>query len=182
MPFKDLREFLEKLKEIGEFVEIKKEMEDGYEVSALGWELSDRGGGPAIRFRIKGYDTPVVANVQGTLQRNAVALGLEPLDTMEKNFVLIRNRVAKALAAKESWIEPKIVDSGPCQEEVLTGSDINLRRLPVLQWNPMDGGPYITLPNVITKDPVNPKFGRNNECVSPRRTSAFISPAHDRQG
>ena len=162
MPFNDLREFLEKLKEIGEFVEIKKEMEDGYEVSALGWELSDRGGGPAIRFRIKGYDTPVVANVQGTLQRNAVALGLEPLDTMEKNFVLIRNRVAKALAAKETWIEPKIVGSGPCQEEVLTGSDINLKKLPVLQWNPMDGGPYITLPNVITKDPVNSKFGRNN--------------------
>jgi len=162
MAFKDMREFLDKLKELGQFVELKKEMESGYEVSSLGWELSDRGGGPAIKFRIKGYDTPVVANVQGTLQRNAIALGLEPADTMEKNFVLIRNRVAQVLASKETWHEPKLVESGPCQEVVLTGDKVNLKKLPVLKWNPMDGGPYITLPNVITKDPVNPRFGRNN--------------------
>ncbi|MEW6664555.1 MAG: UbiD family decarboxylase [Thermodesulfobacteriota bacterium] len=162
MAFKDMRAFIEKLKELRQFVELRKEMENGYEVSALGWELSDRGGGPAIRFKIKGYDTPVVANVQGTLQRNAIALGLEPADTMENNFVLIRNRVAQVLAAKETWLDPKVVETGPCQEVVLTGDKVNLKRLPVLQWNPMDGGPYITLPNVITKDPVNPRFGRNN--------------------
>ena len=162
MAFRDLRDFLEELKKIGQFVELKREMESGYEVSALGWELSDRGGGPAIMFKIRGYDTPVVANVQGTLQRNAIAMGLEPAETMEENFVLIRNRVAEALAAKETWIEPKIVESGPCQEVVLTGNEVNLKRLPILKWNPLDGGPYITLPNVITKDPLNPQFGRNN--------------------
>ncbi|MEE9418128.1 MAG: UbiD family decarboxylase [Desulfatiglandaceae bacterium] len=162
MAFKDLRDFLEELKKAGQFVELKRELESGYEVSALGWELSDRGGGPAIMFRIRGYDTPVVANVQGTLQRNAIAIGLEPAETMEENFVLIRNRVAEALAAKEAWIEPEIVESGPCQEVVLTGNEVNLKRLPILKWNPLDGGPYITLPNVITKDPLNPRFGRNN--------------------
>jgi 4-hydroxy-3-polyprenylbenzoate decarboxylase len=162
MAFKDLRAFLEKLRQLGQFVELKKEMENGYEVSALGWELSDRGGGPAILFRIKGYNTPVVANALGTLQRNAIALGLEAADTMEKNFVLIRNRIAQILASKETWFEPKMVDSGPCQEVVLTGDKVNLKKLPVLRWNPMDGGPYITLPNVITRDPVNPRFGRNN--------------------
>jgi 4-hydroxy-3-polyprenylbenzoate decarboxylase len=162
MPFKDLRDFLGTLKEAGQFVELKKEMENGYEVSALGWELSERGGGPAIKFKIKGHDTPVVANVQGTLQRNAMALGLQPAETMEKNFVLIRNRVAEALAARETWIEPEIVDSGPCQEVVLTGNQVNLKSLPVVKWNPMDGGPYITLPNVITRDPLNREFGRNN--------------------
>ena len=162
MAFKDLRSFLEKLKKEGQFLELKKEMDDGFEVSALGWELSDRGGGPGIMFKIKGYDTPVVANVHGTLQRNAMALGLEPADTMEKNFVLIRNRVAQVLASKETWIEPKIVDSGPCQEVVLTGNEVNLKKLPILQWNRMDGGPYITLPNVVTRDQVNREFGRNN--------------------
>ena len=162
MPFKDLRKFLEKLKQVGQLVNLKRELESGYEVSALGWELSDRGGGPAIMFKIKGFDTPVVANVQGTLQRNAIALGLDPAETMEKNFVILRNRMAQALAAKDTWIEPKIVKSGPCQEVVLKGNEINLKRLPILKWNPMDGGPYITLPNVITKDPLNPKFGRNN--------------------
>jgi 4-hydroxy-3-polyprenylbenzoate decarboxylase len=162
MVLKDLRDFLDKLRKIGQLVEIKRELEDGYEVSALGWELSARGGGPAIMFKIKGYDTLVVANVQGTLQRNAMALGLEPAETMEKNFVILRDRMAEALASKTTWIEPKIVRSGPCQEVVLRGNEINLKKLPILKWNPMDGGPYITLPNVITKDPLNPNFGRNN--------------------
>lgn len=162
MPFKDLRDFLKKLREINQLVELKREMESGYEVSALGWELSARGGGPAIMFNIKGYHTPVVANVQGTLQRNAIALGLQPAETMEKNFVIIRNRMAEALASKNTWIEPKIVKSGPCQEVVLKGNEINLKTLPILKWNSMDGGPYITLPNVITRDPINPKFSRNN--------------------
>lgn len=162
MAFKDLREFLAKLEEMGQFIRLKTELEDGYEVSALGWELSDRGGGPAILFKIRGYDTPVVANIHGTLQRNVIALGLEPADTMEKNFVILRNHMARALATKEAWIEPEIVKTGPCQEVVLTGNEVNLKKLPVLKWNPMDGGPYITLPNVITRDPINPKFGRNN--------------------
>jgi 4-hydroxy-3-polyprenylbenzoate decarboxylase len=162
MAFKNLREFLAKLEEIGQLVRLKTELEDGYEVSALGWELSDRGGGPAIMFKIKGYDTPVVANVQGTLQRNAIALGLEPAETMEKNFVILRNHMAQALAAKDTWIAPKIVKTGPSQEVVITGNEVNLKKLPVLKWNPLDGGPYITLPNVITKDPLHPKFGRNN--------------------
>jgi 3-polyprenyl-4-hydroxybenzoate decarboxylase len=43
MPFKDLRDFLEKLREMGQLIELKKEIENGYEVSALGWELSNRG-------------------------------------------------------------------------------------------------------------------------------------------
>ncbi len=109
MAFKDLRDFLETLKEIGQYVELKREVENGYEVSAIGWELSERGGGPAIQFKIRGYDTPVVANVQGTLERNAIALGLEPAEGMEKNFVLIRNRVAEAMGSKETWLEPKTV-------------------------------------------------------------------------
>ena len=162
MVFRDLREFLKKLEEEGQFIRLKKELNDGYEVSALGWELSNRGGGPAIEFKIKGYHTPVVANVQGTLQRNAIALGLEPAETMEKNFIILRSRMAEALTSKNKWIEPKIIKSGPCQEVVLTGNEVNLKKLPILKWNPMDGGPYITLPNVITRDPLNPKFGRNN--------------------
>jgi 4-hydroxy-3-polyprenylbenzoate decarboxylase len=162
MPFRDLRDFLQKLKELGQLVELKQELESGYEVSALGWELSERGGGPAIIFKIKGYNTTVAANVHGGLQRNAIALGLEPAETMEKNFVILRNRMAELLAAKNTWIEPKIVKNGPCQEVVLTGNEVNLKKLPVLKWNPLDGGPYITLPNVITKDPLNPNFGRNN--------------------
>ena len=63
MLFKDLRDFLGILKEKGQFVEVKKEMESGYEVSVLGWEFSECGGGLVIKFKIKGYDMLVVVNV-----------------------------------------------------------------------------------------------------------------------
>jgi len=198
MAFKDLRDFLDKLREMRQLVELTMELENGYEVSALGWELSDRGGGPAIMFKIKGFDTPIVANVHGTLERNAIALGLEPAEAMERNFVILRNRMAQALASRDTWIGPKIVKSGPCQEVVLTGNEVNLKKLPVLKWNPLDGGPYITLPNVITRDPLNPKFGRNDGMyrvmIHDEKTTAimccatqdigivFMWPGHIRRG
>lgn len=162
MAFKDLREFLGKLQEIGEIVELKDQPENGLEVAAIGWELSDRGGGPAIRFNVKGFEIPTVANALGTLERNCIALGLEPGRTFKENFLAIRNRVAEGLRKKDEWPKTKTVTDAPCQEVVFTGNDVNLYKFPILQWNKLDGGPYITLPNVITKDPVNPNFGRNN--------------------
>jgi 4-hydroxy-3-polyprenylbenzoate decarboxylase len=54
---------------------------------------------------------------------------------------------------------PKTVSSAPCQEVVLKGDQIDLGRLPVLTCWPQDGGPYITLPMVFTK---NPETGKRN--------------------
>ena len=38
MPFKDLRGFIDKIEKIGQLVKLRKELENGFEVSALGWE------------------------------------------------------------------------------------------------------------------------------------------------
>ncbi|MDD3654747.1 MAG: UbiD family decarboxylase [Desulfotomaculaceae bacterium] len=162
MAIKDLREFLSVLAERGQLADIKTELEDGYEVSALGWEMSDRGGGPAIILKVKGYDIPIVANAQGTLERNVLALGLEPKGNFKDDFLTIRNTVAKALREKDKWPKTKQITTAPCQEVVLERDKVNLYKFPILTWNKMDGGPYVTLPNVITRDPVNPDFGRNN--------------------
>src|SRR5680860_1739107 len=97
MAFKDLREFLAVLDEMGQYKELEAQPETGYEVAAIGWELSSRGGGPAIKFNVKGYEIPTVANALGTLERNCVALGLEPKDTFKENFLAIRNRVSEGL-------------------------------------------------------------------------------------
>lgn len=162
MAFVDLREFLKKLEEDGQLIRLKKELNNGYEVSALGWELSERGGGSAVIFKVKGYDIPVVTNVHGTLERNALALGLPAKGSFKENFIQIRNFCAKILSNREKWIKPVIIKDALCQEVVLQGKEVNLKKFPILKLNPLDGGPYITLPNVITKDPINPKFGRNN--------------------
>ena len=55
--------------------------------------------------------------------------------------------------------QPKLVKSGPCQEVILKGDSIDLEALPNLKCWPMDGGRYITLPLVISKDP---ESGRRN--------------------
>ena len=50
---------------------------------------------------------------------------------------------------------PKSVRSGPSQEIVLQGDDVNLDLLPIQRCWPGDPAPFITLPAVITKDPRN---------------------------
>ena len=160
MLFRDLREFLKKLESEGKLFRLKRELKDGYEASALSWELADRMG-PPVYFNVKGYDIPAVMNVHGTLERNCMGLGLEPKKTFKENFLQIRNFMARMLEDKGRWIKPKRVKDGPCQEVILTGKEIDLHRLPVFKWSPLDGGPYITMTNVITKDMVNPNFGLN---------------------
>ena len=58
---------------------------------------------------------------------------------------------AKALMdlIKVAGSQPKMVRNAPCQEVVLTDSDIDLYKFPVLKCWPMDGGPFITLPLVL---------------------------------
>src|SRR5947209_9081354 len=49
--------------------------------------------------------------------------------------------------------QPKRVRSGPCQEVVLRGEDVDLDALPIQRCWPGDPAPFITLPAVITRDP-----------------------------
>ena len=66
----------------------------------------------------------------------------------------LREKVAGLMKLKEiAGSRPKTVRSGPCQEVVLTGDDVNLDLLPIQTCWPGDAAPFITLPAVITKDP-----------------------------
>ena len=46
-----------------------------------------------------------------------------------------------------------MVRNASCQEVVIAGDDVDLNKYPILKCWPMDGGRYITLPLVITRDP-----------------------------
>jgi len=54
---------------------------------------------------------------------------------------------------------PKLIDRGdaPCKQVIRRGKDVDLTQLPVLTTWPQDGGPFITLPCVITRDPKSSK-------------------------
>ncbi|RJX23260.1 MAG: UbiD family decarboxylase [Dethiobacter sp.] len=160
MAYQDLREFMDLLKKKEHLVYIKRELENGFEISALTWELAERLG-PAVVFKARGYDMPLVMNVHGTLERNCMALDIEPGKNDKENFLKIRNRIAEALENKNKWLKPVMINNAPCQEVVMVGDEVNLYKLPVFKWSPLDGGPYITMTNIITKDMSNSNNGLN---------------------
>ena len=52
-----------------------------------------------------------------------------------------------------NWPVPQIVSNGPCKESIIGDEQVDLAEYPILKWNPLDGGPYITLGVLISKHP-----------------------------
>lgn len=99
----------------------------------------------------------------GTRARTAFALGVEDLDELARKVeALLALEPGKGgfppsgpppQAPLLRGFFPRRVRRAPVQEVVWRGEEVDLRRLPVLKCWPLDGGPFLTLPLVITKDP-----------------------------
>ena len=176
--YPDLREFLHELETMGELVRIKEEIADGHEVFSIIWELNKKNG-PAVVFEnVRGFTIPIVANIFGTLDRFAMACGFPRSLTVRQYRDLFTERLDKS-----SWAEPTLVKSGPCKEVILTGEQVDLGKFPILKWHPDDGGPYITLPIIISRDK---KFGVNASIyrmmVHDRKTTGLMCNIFQDQG
>jgi 4-hydroxy-3-polyprenylbenzoate decarboxylase len=164
--YDSLRDFVEALDRAGELHRVEAEVDPKLEISAITDRVVKRGG-PALLFtNVRGSKFPVLTNQFGTRSRMAMALGGATLDEAGD-----RIRKLLDLSMPESAMEkigkllslaplaaalPKTVSSGSCQDVVLDQPD--LTQLPVLTTWPMDAGPFITLPLVVTKDPNNGRF------------------------
>ncbi|WP_422447688.1 menaquinone biosynthesis decarboxylase [Thermoanaerobacterium sp. DL9XJH110] len=158
--YKDLQDFVRVLEQKGQLKRIKAEVDSELEVT----EIVDRvvkSGGPALLFEnVKGSEFPLLVNTFGTYERMNLALEVESLDDVAKeiedlmdisHYTGLFNKIrAGARLAKLAKIFPKKVKQGACQEVV---EKPDLSRLPVLKCWPGDGGKFITLPLVITRDP-----------------------------
>lgn len=161
--YNDLQGFIEELEQQRELIRIKTPVSHYLEIT----EIADRmvkKNGPALVFEnVIGKDFPLVIGLYGTRKRMAMALGVNDLDD-------IANRIRKLLDVKLGGgllglasnlpklkelaaLPPKRVRSGPVQEVIWRGDEVDLNKLPVLHCWPQDGGPFVTLPLVITKDP-----------------------------
>ena len=169
MPFKNLNEFIQALEQAGELLRIKTEVSSELEIT----EITDRiskgavAQNKALLFeKVKGYDMPVLINSLGSYERLNIAFGVKSLDEIADRISdLLDLKVPDGLWGKLSML-PKyaqvasfpprmITSSAPCQEVVITDpSEPMLDKLPILKCWPADGGPFITLPLVFTKDPV----------------------------
>lgn len=143
----DLREFLDYLEREGELATVEREVDTKYEISS-GLQRTSELQGPALLFKnVKGYKTSVTGAIFSTRKRVLLALNM----TKE-------NYAQRFLKGLENPVPPKISENGPCQEIVLTGDDLDVRKLPILFNAPKDGGLYITGGVAIAKDP---EYGRN---------------------
>lgn len=142
MPYKDLRAFLSTLRQSGELVDITRPIALRYDV-AKALAKSSAVEGPALMFNDNGTEFPLVAGLYGNRRRALIAF-----ESTEKT---IHERVTKGI---ENPIGPiDFVGPAPCQEVVLTGDDVDLTKLPVPTYSPLDGGPYITAGVVVSEDP-----------------------------
>jgi len=166
MAFETWAAFLDELERIGELRRISVPVDPVLEIT----EICDRTvkrGGPALLFENPvGSKIPVAINTFGSMRRMCLALGIDSLDDIGQKIdelVKLPQALPKMTLGdklKAGWealgllpkLKPKMVGSGRCQEVVQQGGDIRLTELPALKCWPQDGGRFITLPLVFTRD------------------------------
>jgi 4-hydroxy-3-polyprenylbenzoate decarboxylase len=168
MAYKNLTEFIEQLDSVGELIRINTPVSAELEIT----EITDRiSKGPdhlnkALLFEhVEGYDMPVLINALGNERRMAMALGVGSLEELRSNLAaLIDMKLPEGMGAtlgraselvsalRAVGLKPSRVRKGRCQE-IIHLEDASLAMLPILQCWPEDGGRYITLMQVITRDP-----------------------------
>ena len=167
MAYKDLREFMKILEDMGELHRITTLVDPVLEIT----EITDRvskANGPALLFEnVKGSAMPVLINAFGSRERMAVSLGVEDLDDIGAEITALlqladnvpgnllgKVKMLPTLAQLSSFF-PKLVKNGACQDVIHMDPDLGI--LPILKCWPEDAGRFITLPQVYTKDPRNGK-------------------------
>jgi 4-hydroxy-3-polyprenylbenzoate decarboxylase len=163
MAYRSLRQFLDRLEQAGELVRVKEPVDTHLEMAALA-DRAAKQGGPALLFEQPGKGRlPVAMNLFGTRRRTSWALSC---DDFEEHAAELRSLLKMAppqglweklkmlpRLGKLATLTPKHVSGGPVQEIVEREPDLSA--LPVLTTWPHDAGPFITLPQVITRDPEN---------------------------
>lgn len=149
MAYKDLQDFVKHLDDKGLLRRIKAEVDSELEITEIADRISKQYG-PALLFeKVKGSSYPLLINAMGTYKRMSMALGVESIDEIGEGIVdFIEAHSVQKLTA---FSPIKLAGKGQCQEVIEDSPD--LTALPVLKCWPEDGGRFITLPLVITKDP-----------------------------
>jgi len=163
MAFNSLGEYVAALRRAGELAEIHARVDARLEIS----EITDRvvkAGGPALLFtNVASSPYPVLTNQFGTERRMALAFGAKTLDEVAQRIrnavrpnvpATLDGKIAKLFSVgSAAFAIPHTVSEAPVQDVVELGDEVDLEKLPVLTTWPLDGGPFVTLPLVFTKDP-----------------------------
>ncbi len=165
MTYKSLKEFITRLESEGELVRITEPVSPILEIA----EITDRvskspEGGKALLFEnVEGSAMPVLINAFGSWRRIRMALGVSSLENIAREIerylkiappaTLIDKAKLLPMLLQAAKFPPKIVPAkqASCQEVVITGDQVDLDRIPILQCWPNDAGRFITYPIVINR-------------------------------
>jgi 4-hydroxy-3-polyprenylbenzoate decarboxylase len=165
MTWKNQQQFIDALEKEGELIRIKEFVNPRLEIAEITDRISKSGnGGKALLFENTGYDFPVLMNAYGSEKRMCMALGVTALDDVAaeieglfkmlsapKEGILDKLKLLPKLGQFASWMPKVKKGRGDCQEVIMENPDIT--KLPVITCWPKDGGPFVTLPVIHTKDP-----------------------------
>ncbi len=160
MAYKSLQEFMKVLEEKKLLKKIGAKVSSDLEITEITDRIS-KAYGPALLFEnVEGSPYPVLINAFGSYERLNLALEVDSIDSIAEDiknlldmssYLGLLNKINDApKVARTAAVFPRKVDKAPCQEVV---EEPDLSTLPILKCWPEDGGKYITLPLVITKDP-----------------------------
>ena len=165
MAYRNQQEFIAALEKAGELIRIKTYVNPVLEIAEITDRVSKSGkGGKALLFENTGFGFPVLMNAYGSERRMCMALGVQHLDDVAREIeglfkmlsapkegMLDKLKMLPKLGQFASWM-PKVKSGrGECQEVIMKDPDIT--KLPVITCWPKDGGPFVTLPIIHTKDP-----------------------------
>ncbi|MBI5849758.1 MAG: UbiD family decarboxylase, partial [Planctomycetes bacterium] len=159
-PLADLRALLAVLRREGELVEIDAELDPDLEIAEVHRRVI-AAGGPALLFlRVKGSPWPLVTNLFGTQRRVELAFGPRPEALIERLAALpheaLPPTVSRLWAQRDlAWALTKVGLRRRAHGPVTACVDRppRLSRLPLLKTWQKDGGPFVTLPLVLTEHP-----------------------------
>jgi len=162
MAYKDLRNFIEVLKKKGLLKLITAEVDPVLEIAEINDRVVKTGGSALFFEKPKNSKFPCVVNLFGSYERMKLALEVDSLDEIGLRMLeLLEPDIPTNLIEKLKTLPklkrladflPKYVNSGPCKE-VIFRENLSLNVFPILKTWPDDGGRFITLPMVFTKDP-----------------------------
>ncbi len=170
MKVNNLRDFVALLESREQLARISVQVSAELEITEIVGRVSK---GPAERNkallfeRVAGYEMPVLVNAFGSAERMAWALHAGELEDLTRNLAkLVDTRLPQNAGAaigrgvglfnalRAAGLRPQRVRRAPVQEIVERCGDASLDLLPILTCWPGDGGPFVTLPQVVTRDPV----------------------------
>jgi len=168
MAYTDLRDFILRLEKEGELKRIPIEVDPVLEIAEFA-DRSVKSGGPALLFeRPKGSNIPVFINGYASMRRMELALEVNSVEDVAQRIAeYLEMRMPEGLIGKIKMLPklaemgsffPKTVSKGPCQENI-KHDGFSLLDYPVLKCWPEDGGRFITLPLVFSR---NPDTGKRN--------------------